>query len=116
MSVRLFSYVFVQIDPIFSITYFAVCPSLHYPRPPPQKYHLPTLGSSEANAEQHRRDMELHRLNAEPRMMLEAEAWSNLNVGGGADLDSSTLVGGVPYIWYSSNLGLMAVKLACHVL
>ncbi|CAN0261688.1 unnamed protein product, partial [Ectocarpus sp. 4 AP-2014] len=34
---------------------------------------------------QHRKDMELQRLNAEPRMMLEAEAWSNLNAGDDPD-------------------------------
>lgn len=43
-----------------------------------QKFHHSPF-SGDAN--QHRRDMELQRLNAEPRMMLEAEAWSNLNAG-----------------------------------
>lgn len=58
-----------------------------YPLPPPlppatlllQKFHhSPSTGDDN----QHRRDMELQRLNHEPRMMLEAEAWSNLNVAG----------------------------------
>lgn len=40
-----------------------------------------SITTSQEEVEQHRRDMELHRLNAEPRMMLEAEAWSNLNEG-----------------------------------
>eukprot|EP00903_Cladosiphon_okamuranus_P022319 g20525.t1 len=43
-----------------------------------KNFHLSPF-SGDAN--QHRRDMELQRLNAEPRMMLEAEAWSNLNAG-----------------------------------
>ncbi|CAN0042863.1 unnamed protein product [Scytosiphon promiscuus] len=41
-------------------------------------HHSPSTGDDN----QHRRDMELQRLNHEPRMMLEAEAWSNLNVAG----------------------------------
>ncbi len=44
-------------------------------------HHSPSTGDNE----QHRRDMELQRLNAEPRMMLEAEAWSSLNAGGAVD-------------------------------
>lgn len=47
---------------------------------------------SALEAERHRRDMELHRLNAEPRMVVEAEAWVNLNEGGGADMICSTQV------------------------
>lgn len=55
-----------------------------YPSPPPlilslkKFHHSPSTGDDN----QHRRDMELQRLNHEPRMMLEAEAWSNLNVAG----------------------------------
>lgn len=48
---------------------------------------------SALEAERHRRDMEMHRLNAEPRMVVEAEAWVNLNEGGGADMMYSTQVG-----------------------
>ncbi|CAM9702894.1 unnamed protein product, partial [Ectocarpus sp. 8 AP-2014] len=41
-----------------------------------KKFHH---SSATGDDNQHRKDMELQRLNAEPRMMLEAEAWSNLN-------------------------------------
>lgn len=47
-----------------------------------QNFHLGALGAAHVDADQHRREMELHRLNAEPRMTLEVEAWSNLNDGG----------------------------------
>ena len=40
----------------------------------------------------HQRDLELHHLNAEPRMIVEAEAWANLNDGGGADMVKSAKV------------------------
>lgn len=53
---------------------------IYPPSPPPNVqnfHHSPSTG----DANQHRRDMELQRLNVEPRMMLEAEAWSNLNAG-----------------------------------
>lgn len=47
--------------------------------PTAQSFHMDSVGATPEDAELHRRDMELHRIHAEPHMVLDSEAWSNLN-------------------------------------